>query len=209
MNESKIVSSRVCHILIVLQTRPSFEIQSRLWCISPFFSFFASFQSDFECFLHLQSVYNDLKRMEKECLKWRLKYTYCSSSPLSYPCLTTWTDAKSCPHPSVPLYAQVILSDPVNLRTGSTASYRCDDGYELFGSSVRSCSQSGKWSGDLPYCGEYGMPHNHNTIIMIKKEKIRNGKRNGNQKSIISPFFHKESWLTSDFLFFSPSSFCR
>jgi len=62
---------------------------------------------------------------------------------------------QSCPHPSVPLYAQVTLSDEIGIRPGSTANYKCDDGYELFGSSVRTCSSSGKWSGDLPYCGSY------------------------------------------------------
>lgn len=70
-------------------------------------------------------------------------------------CSLNWIEAKSCPYPSVPLYARVGLSDPVNLRSGSTAEYKCDDGYELFGSNVRTCSSSGKWSGDLPYCGKF------------------------------------------------------
>jgi len=63
------------------------------------------------------------------------------------------SDAKSCPHPSIPLYSQVTLSDEQNIKPGSTATYKCDDGYELFGSSIRLCSNDGKWSGDLPYCG--------------------------------------------------------
>ena len=68
------------------------------------------------------------------------------------------TVAKSCPHPAVPLYAQVTLSPTDSsglLKFGSTATYQCDDGYELFGPSVRTCHSSGKWTGDLPYCGKY------------------------------------------------------
>lgn len=61
-------------------------------------------------------------------------------------------DGKPCPHPAVPLYAQVSLSD--ELQPGSRATYACDDGYELFGSSVRTCDFDGKWTGELPYCGE-------------------------------------------------------
>jgi hypothetical protein len=63
-------------------------------------------------------------------------------------------DAKSCPHPAIPLYSQVTLSDEQNLNPGSTATYKCDDGYELFGPSIRICSNEGKWSGELPYCGK-------------------------------------------------------
>ena len=68
------------------------------------------------------------------------------------------TVAKSCPHPAVPLYAQVTLSPTDSsglLKFGSTATYQCDDGYELFGPALRTCHSSGKWTGDLPYCGKY------------------------------------------------------
>lgn len=60
-----------------------------------------------------------------------------------------------CPHPPVPLYAQVTLSDEGTIRPGSTAAYKCDDGYELFGPSVRTCGHNGKWSDDVPYCGKF------------------------------------------------------
>lgn len=61
------------------------------------------------------------------------------------------SDGKPCPNPAVPLYSSVILSD--DLQPGSKATYTCDDGYELFGPSVRTCNFDGKWTEELPYCG--------------------------------------------------------
>ncbi|RWS28808.1 Lectin C: F5/F8 and sushi domain-containing protein-like protein [Leptotrombidium deliense] len=82
--------------------------------------------------------------------------------------LCSKVDCKPCPHPAVPLYAQVVLSDEVHLQSGSTATYKCDDGYELFGTSVRNCGYDGKWTGDLPYCAvnvAYGKPTNQSSTI--------------------------------------------
>ncbi len=46
----------------------------------------------------------------------------------------------------------VVYSDTTILRAeGSTAYYSCDTGYELSGSSVRECTDSG-WSGSPPTC---------------------------------------------------------
>ena len=67
---------------------------------------------------------------------------------------TITIDGKSCSHPAVPLYAQVILSDEQFLQPGSTATYKCDDGYELFGTATRTCNLDGQWSDELPYCGK-------------------------------------------------------
>ena len=34
----------------------------------------------------------------------------------------------------------------------STATYSCEDGYNLVGDAVRTCLSSGIWSGYSPYC---------------------------------------------------------
>ena len=35
---------------------------------------------------------------------------------------------------------------------GSTATYSCDSGYELKGSSTRTCGSNGQWSNEAPTC---------------------------------------------------------
>ena len=35
---------------------------------------------------------------------------------------------------------------------GDTATYTCDDGYELIGSDTRTCQSNGEWSGSAPTC---------------------------------------------------------
>ena len=51
------------------------------------------------------------------------------------------------------------LSDPDNgavsvtgTGVGDTATYTCDDGYELIGSSTRTCQSNGEWSESSPTC---------------------------------------------------------
>jgi hypothetical protein len=58
-----------------------------------------------------------------------------------------------CGHPAIPLNARVSLSSP-GLAPGTVATYKCDEGYETFGNTEISCSPSGKWIGELPFCGE-------------------------------------------------------
>ena len=98
-----------------------------------------------------------------------------------WPSMMMTASASYCPHPAVPLYAQVSVSglppapsatsslasasgigisasqqqqqQQHNIRHGSLATYACDEGYELFGTPVRTCAPDGKWTGDIPYCG--------------------------------------------------------
>lgn len=98
-------------------------------------------------------------------------------------------DGKPCPNPAVPLYAQVNLSD--DLQPGSKATYTCDDGYELFGPSVRTCNFDGKWTEDLPYCAvnvAYGKPSDQSSTI-------RGGEsRNANDGNIVT--IHENRYCT-------------
>ena len=62
------------------------------------------------------------------------------------------------------------LSDPDNgavsvtgTGVGDTATYTCDDGYELIGSSTRTCQSNGDWSGSPPTCE--GIPKNNDTCF--------------------------------------------
>jgi hypothetical protein len=62
------------------------------------------------------------------------------------------------------LYPSVIadcgpLADPENgdvsltdTRQDSTATYSCENGYEVSGVSMRNCQSSGIWSGSAPVC---------------------------------------------------------
>ena len=45
------------------------------------------------------------------------------------------------------------------LTPGSTATYSCDKGYELSGSSVLVCQANGLWNGTGPTCMELGLSH--------------------------------------------------
>ncbi|KFM61407.1 CUB and sushi domain-containing protein 3, partial [Stegodyphus mimosarum] len=72
-----------------------------------------------------------------------------------------------CPHPAVPIYSSVSLSYE-DRRTGTTATYSCDEGYELFGESTRTCLSNGKWSGEIPSCAvnvAYGKPANQSSTV--------------------------------------------
>ena len=51
------------------------------------------------------------------------------------------------------------LSDPANgdveitgVNPGDRATYQCDNGHDLVGSSSRKCQQNGQWSGEAPIC---------------------------------------------------------
>ncbi|GFT20676.1 CUB and sushi domain-containing protein 3 [Nephila pilipes] len=75
--------------------------------------------------------------------------------------------AKTCPHPAVPIYASIVLSNK-DMSVGTTVTYSCDEGYELFGESARACLPSGKWSGEIPNCAvnvAYGKPANQSSSV--------------------------------------------
>lgn len=71
--------------------------------------------------------------------------------------------------PSVPLISMDYLSEEYsNLPVGAKANYKCDDGYELFGSQVIQCLATGKWSAPAPSCAlniAHGKPTNQSSTI--------------------------------------------
>ncbi|CAH1169570.1 unnamed protein product [Phaedon cochleariae] len=72
-----------------------------------------------------------------------------------------------CGHPPVPLNSRVTLSAP-NLAPGTVATYLCDEGYETFGNTRTTCSPTGTWTGELPFCGinvAYHRPTNQSTTV--------------------------------------------
>ncbi|XP_015517072.1 sushi, von Willebrand factor type A, EGF and pentraxin domain-containing protein 1 isoform X1 [Neodiprion lecontei] len=72
-----------------------------------------------------------------------------------------------CSHPAVPVNAKVSLSTET-LNPGTLATYNCDAGYELFGQSTLTCSNRGKWQGELPFCGTnvaFRKPANQSTTV--------------------------------------------
>ncbi|XP_076368032.1 sushi, von Willebrand factor type A, EGF and pentraxin domain-containing protein 1-like isoform X3 [Tachypleus tridentatus] len=73
--------------------------------------------------------------------------------------------ALQCPHPAIPQYSKVTLSQEARL-PGASATYSCDEGYELFGEPSRVCMPDGSWNGNLPYCAvnvAYGKPANQSS----------------------------------------------
>ncbi|XP_074034332.1 CUB and Sushi multiple domains furrowed [Leptinotarsa decemlineata] len=72
-----------------------------------------------------------------------------------------------CGHPTVLLNSRVTLSSP-SLAPGTVATYQCDEGYETFGNTNTTCSPSGQWIGELPFCGinvAYRRPANQSTTV--------------------------------------------
>ena len=44
------------------------------------------------------------------------------------------------------------VSHPGGTTVGQTATYSCNTGHNLVGSSTRTCQATGQWSGDAPIC---------------------------------------------------------
>uniref|UniRef100_A0A147BFW2 Putative eel-fucolectin tachylectin-4 pentaxrin-1 domain protein n=1 Tax=Ixodes ricinus TaxID=34613 RepID=A0A147BFW2_IXORI len=77
------------------------------------------------------------------------------------------TTAAQCPNPAVPVYAKATFSND-DRRAGTVVTYSCDDGYELFGTATRTCSEKNRWVGELPYCAvnvAYGKPTNQSSTV--------------------------------------------
>ena len=55
----------------------------------------------------------------------------------------------ACPELSAPANGIVSVTGQ---RSGDTATYTCNSGYDLVGSEVRTCQPSGMWSGFEPSC---------------------------------------------------------
>ncbi|XP_058805446.1 sushi, von Willebrand factor type A, EGF and pentraxin domain-containing protein 1 isoform X1 [Phymastichus coffea] len=72
-----------------------------------------------------------------------------------------------CGQPAVPMNARVSLSDE-SLKVGTTATYTCDVGYELFGANSLTCGNKGKWLGEMAFCGVnvgFRKPANQSTSV--------------------------------------------
>ena len=59
--------------------------------------------------------------------------------------------AATCSRLSSPSNGAVTFSSS-SLSSGTNATYTCDSGYSLIGSSFRTCRSYGYWSGSRPYC---------------------------------------------------------
>ena len=68
-------------------------------------------------------------------------------------CLLYHMLAVDCPDLEPPGNGEVRLSGRL---IGDSAMYECSDGFELIGSVIRTCLQTGVWSGNEPECsGKY------------------------------------------------------
>lgn len=65
-------------------------------------------------------------------------------SPEAPQCLYSW-----CPEMTAPAHGQLVLS---GRRSGDTATFSCDPGYNLHGVKTISCELGGTWSGEAPSC---------------------------------------------------------
>ena len=64
------------------------------------------------------------------------------------------------------------LRDPGNGRVtyeGTTASFVCDSGYKLVGSSSVNCNNCGKWQGEAPVCVAGNNLSKHSMNSMAKR----------------------------------------
>ena len=68
-------------------------------------------------------------------------------SPFHSPVITCPTDGVI----TVPENGQVSVGE---ITLGSVATYTCNDGFVLTGTSTRTCQADGTWSDDNPTCGE-------------------------------------------------------
>ncbi|KAH9399906.1 C-type lectin (CTL) or carbohydrate-recognition domain (CRD) [Tyrophagus putrescentiae] len=62
--------------------------------------------------------------------------------------------AQTCGYPGSPAHAIVSMSPQGPIQSGTTATYNCDNGYELLGPARRTCNENGTWTPlGIPFCG--------------------------------------------------------
>ena len=54
-----------------------------------------------------------------------------------------------CGHLETPSNGDTVFADTIE---NSTANYTCAIGYNLVGTTIRTCLSSGFWTGSMPYC---------------------------------------------------------
>ena len=82
--------------------------------------------------------------------------TVCISSGVFIALLCMHTNFRlelRCPDLENPADGSVVYD---GLVVGSQATYSCNDGYRLVGSSTRTCEIDGTWSGESPLCSQSG-----------------------------------------------------
>ena len=78
---------------------------------------------------------------------------------MSVPTLCTYSDSPfavpRCEKLEAPENGEILI--PESPVSGDTATYKCDNGFELMGSEVVTCESNSEWSGVIPTCigGEY------------------------------------------------------
>ena len=104
---------------------------------------------------------------------------------------------------SSPSNGQVFISEDT---VGGIATYRCNSGYDLFGSETRICQNDGSWSGDAPVCELQGrfknrslfellyiyiILYSHNTVMCSNLPAPSNGRvdQRGNQPGDTATYF--------------------
>lgn len=61
---------------------------------------------------------------------------------------------KTCGYPGSPAHATVTFNSET-LEVGTTATYVCNNGYELLGPQRRLCNNNGTWTPvGVPFCGK-------------------------------------------------------
>ena len=90
---------------------------------------------------------------------------------MSYPPKNLDLYFSSCGYPGTPLHGQLLETEDVDVNIEGVVEFGCDEGYELEGSSNRTCLLSGQWSGKETICKSKTIKHdskkyrNFNSIL--------------------------------------------
>ncbi|KAM9323894.1 complement factor B-like [Gastrophryne carolinensis] len=103
------------------------------------------------------TIRNEGNKVEYRCPKGKYPYPVSSRQCLRF---GTWTREKEfaecrdveCPKPSVHFENGKFSPVMQKYLVGSTLHFECYDGFQLFGSSKRTCQLNGKWSGKTAIC---------------------------------------------------------